>query len=297
MALGTSFITHDDEVTCFIPEIWSDEILDALEHRLVMAKLVNQDFSDLVQGKGDTVNIPTVSNLSANDKVVKTPVTVQAPDETCLAITIDHHKEVSFLVEDFVEIQTSVNLRSIYTRRAGYAIAKVIDDDLITQTGTCFDCIDSTSTGNASTLSEADILLAKTLLDENDCPMEDRHLVVSPQQYNELLQIDRFTEHRMLDNSGMPIERGLLGTIHGFTVWMTQQLAATGTATTDTVNSLAFHRDSMALLIQLRPRVQANYIPEYLGYLVTVDVIYGLGCLRDDWGYILQTDAVTYDTC
>jgi N4-gp56 family major capsid protein len=262
-----------------------------------MAKLVNTDFSDMVQGKGDTVNIPTVTNLTANDKVIKTAVTVQAPDESCLSITINKHKEVSFLVEDFVEIQSSVNLRSIYTKRAGYAIAKVIDDDLITQAGTCFDCIDATSTGNASVLSEEEILLAKTLLDENDTPMEDRHLVVAPQQYNELLKIDRFTEHRMLDNSGAPIQSGLLGSIHGFTVWMTQQLAATGTGTADTVDSLAFHRDSIALLIQLRPRVQANYIPEYLGWLVTVDVIYGLGCLRDDWGYVLQTDAITYSTC
>lgn len=278
-------------------EIWSDEILDALEHVLVMAKLVNTDFSDLVKGKGDTINIPTVSNLTANDKAVKTPVTVQAPDETCLSLTIDKHKEVSFLVEDFVEIQTSVTLRDIYTKRAGYAIAKVVDDDLITQAGTCFDCIDSTSTGNASLLDEDDILLAKTLLDENDCPMEDRHIVVAPQQYNELLKIDRFTEHRMQNNSGLPIQRGLLGQIHGFTVWMTQQLAATGTGTADTVNTLVFHRDSMALVMQMTPRVQANYIPEYLGWLVTVDMIYGLGCLRDDWGYIVQNDAVTYSTC
>ena len=297
MPLGTDFITAPTEVASFIPELWSDEILDALEHRLVMAKLVNQDFSDLVSGKGDTVHIPTVSNLSANDKTAKAPVTVQSNTETAVTITVNKHKEVSFLVEDFAEIQTSVNLRSIYTKRAGYAIAKVLDDDIITQAGTCFDCIDSTSTGNSSTLDEADILMAKTLLDENDTPMEDRHLVVAPQQYNELLKIERFTEHRMLDNSGMPIERGLLGSIHGFSVWMTQQLSASGTATTDTIDSLAFHRDSVALVIQLRPRVQANYLPEYLGWLVTVDVIYGLGCLRDDWGYTIQNDAVTYDTC
>lgn len=296
MPLGTDFVTQN-EVDCFIPELWSDEILDALEHALVMAKLVNMDFSDLVQGKGDVVNIPTVTNLTANDKVVKTPVTVQSPDETCISITVDQHKEVSFLVEDFVEIQTSVNLRGIYTRRAGYAIAKVIDDDLITQAGTCFDCIDSTSTGNTSTLDEDDILLAKTLLDENDCPLEDRHIVVAPQQYNRLLAIERFTEHRMLNNDGRPIERGVIGVIHGFTVWMTQQLAATGTATTDTVDTLVFHRDAMAMLLQLRPRVQANYVPEYLGWLVTTDVMYGLGCLRDDWGYVIQNDAVTYDTC
>lgn len=296
MAVATNFVTQT-EVDCFLPMLWSDEILDALERRLVLAKLVNTDFSDMVQGKGDSVRIPTVSNLSANDKTINTPVTVQAPDETCVTINVDKHKEVSFLVEDFVEIQSSVNLRSIYTKRAGYAIALVLDTDIKTQAGTCFDCIDSTSTGNTSVLSEADILLAKTLLDENDCPAEDRHLVVAPQMYNELLKIDRFTEHRMLDNSGLPIQRGLLGSIHGFTVWMTQQLNATGTATTDTINTLAFHRDAIALLVQLRPRVQANYIPEYLGWLVTVDTIYGMGCLRDDWGYIIQTDVITYDAC
>jgi len=262
-----------------------------------MAKLVNTSYSDLVRGKGDTVNIPTLSNLTAHDKAVKTAVTVQAPDESCLAITVDKHKETSFVVEDFVEIQTSVNLRGSYTKRAGYAIAKVIDDDLITKAGTCFDCIDSTSVGNSSVLDENDILLAKTLLDENDVPPEDRHLVVAPQQYNELLKIARFTEHRMLNNDGMPIQKGLLGTIHGFTVWMTQQLAATGTGTSDTINTLAFHRDAIALLMQMNPRVQANYIPEYLAWLVTIDTIYGMGCLRADFGFIIQNDAITYSSC
>jgi len=294
MAMGTTFIDHSNVIANFIPELWSDEILDALEHRLVMSKLSNTAFSDLVQGKGDTIHIPTISNLSANAKSARSAVTVQAPtQEAVVDISIDKHYEVSFLVEDLAEIQTSINLRSIYTRRAGYAIAKQIDDDLISECD-AFTAITSTSTtGNSTFLTEDDIMMAKTIMDEQDCPNEDRHIVIAPQMYNELLQVPRFTEYQMLGPRGVGIiPEGALGTIHGFTVWMTQNLAATGTGASDTCPTLLFHRDALALCMQLQPRVQANYMPEYLGYLVTVDVVYGCSELRDEWGVKISNDAV-----
>lgn len=301
MALGTTFVSQDvtaptsGVIHAFIPELWSDEILDALEKKLVLAKLVNTDFSDMVKGKGDMIRIPTISNLSANPKTARSPVTVQAPTESVQTIDVDKHYEVSFLVEDLAEIQTAINLRSIYTRRAGYAIADQIDTHLKTLAESSFDIIDCKEGATSSYLSEADILLAKTLLDENYAPMEDRHIVVAPQQYNKLLEIDRFTAADKLGpNYEAEIRRGLLGTLHGFNVWMTQQLTATGTNTTDTCNTLVFHRDSMALVMQLAPRTQANYVPEYLGWLVTIDVIYGYNELRDDWGFVIQNDAVAY---
>jgi len=302
MALGTTFVSQDvtspttGVIHAFIPELWSDEILDALEKKLVLAKLVNTDFSEMVRGKGDLIRIPTISNLTANAKTARTAVTVQAPTESVQTINVNKHYEVSFLVEDLAEIQTAVNLRSIYTKRAGYAIANQIDTHLKDLAESSFDIIDAqTSTGNTSFLEEADILLAKTLLDENYAPMEDRHIVVAPQQYNKLLAIDRFTAADKLGpNYESEIRRGLLGTIHGFNVWMTQQLAATGTTTADTCNTLVFQRDAMALVMQLAPRTQANYVPEYLGWLVTIDVVYGYAELRDDWGFVIQNDAVSY---
>jgi N4-gp56 family major capsid protein len=278
-------------------ELWSDEILDALERNLVLANLVNTDFSGMIQGKGDKINIPMISNLTANTKVANTAVTVQAPDaESCASITIDQHKEVSFLVEDFAEIQTSFVLRNAYTKRAGYAIALALDSALLALGEGAWDIIDATSTGNASVLVEDDILIAKTILDENLTPLEDRHIVIGPQQYNQLLSIDRFTSYEKLgpNGGGTPIQRGLLGAIHGFQVWMSQQLTATGTGTADTCNTLFFHRDALTLAVQLSPRVQVNYIPEYLGFLVTTDIIYGLATLRADWGVIVQNDAITY---
>ena len=296
MALGTTFVDHSTSITAFIPELWADEILDALEKKLVLAKLVNTDFSEMVKSKGDLIRIPTITNLSANPKTARAAVTVQAPTESVQTITVDKHYEVSFLVEDLAEIQTAINLRSIYTKRAGYAIAHQVDTHLRQLAESSFDIIDAqTVAGNTSFLSEADILLAKTLMDENFAPPEDRHIVVAPQQYNKLLEITRFTQADAL-GAGYEneIRRGLLGTLHGFKVWMSQQMAATGTTTTDTCNTLVFQRDAMALVMQLAPRTQANYIPEYLGYLVTVDIVYGYNELRDDWGFVIQNDAVSY---
>jgi hypothetical protein len=296
MALGTTFINKTTSVPLFIPELWSDEILDALEHKLVMAKIVNQDFSAMILDKGGVIHIPEISNLSANAKTTRVAVIVQAPsNESVSNITINQHWEVSFMVEDLAEIQTSVNLRNIYTKRAGYAIANQVDGALVANAEAQFDTIDATSALNTSFLDEADILLAKTILDENDCPQEDRHLIVAPQAYNKLLAIDRFTSAEHLGPSFQnEIRQGALGVLHGFIVWMTQMLAATGTATTSTVESILMHRDALALAMQLAPRVQANYLPEYLGWLVTTDVVYGIGNLRPEWGIVIQNDAISY---
>jgi len=48
-------------------------------------------------------------------------------------------------------------------------------------------------------------------------------------------------------------------------------------------HNLVFQKGAFALAIQLGPRVQANYIPEYLGTLVTVDIIFGVATLRPEY--------------
>jgi len=44
--------------------------------------------------------------------------------------------------------------------------------------------------------------------------------------------------------------------------------------------------------MQLQPRVQASYLQQYLGYLITIDTIYGATELRAAWGVKVTNDAV-----
>jgi hypothetical protein len=111
MALGTNQITTTTAAK-FIPDVWSMEVLRATEDALVMAPLVKR-YDSLVKERGDTIHIPSLSNLTANDKSANTQVTLQAVTETETTIDINKHKEASFLVEDIVKVQSNYDLSKI----------------------------------------------------------------------------------------------------------------------------------------------------------------------------------------
>ena len=68
------------------------EVLRSTENALVTAPLVKRYYT-LVEGKGDTINIPNLSNLAASTKTANTQVTLQAPIEANTTISIDTQKE------------------------------------------------------------------------------------------------------------------------------------------------------------------------------------------------------------
>ena len=66
----------------------------------------------MVTGKGDTIHIPNLSNLTATSKSANVQVTLQAPTESVTNISIDQHYESSFLVEDILKVQSNFDLNS-----------------------------------------------------------------------------------------------------------------------------------------------------------------------------------------
>lgn len=111
MGLGTNHMTTTTG-NVFRPEVWSMEVLRATENALVMAPLVKR-YDSLVKDKGDTINIPNLSNLTASSKSASTQVTLQSPTESNTTISINNHYESSFLVEDLLKVQSNYDLRNI----------------------------------------------------------------------------------------------------------------------------------------------------------------------------------------
>src|SRR3990167_5905661 len=128
MALGTSHMTTATGAA-FIPEVWSPEVLRATENALVMAPLVKR-FDSLVTNRGDTINIPNLTNLTASDKATSIQVSLQSPTESNTTISLNKHKESSFLIEDILKVQGNYDLMAEYTSKAGERIARVIENDL-----------------------------------------------------------------------------------------------------------------------------------------------------------------------
>jgi len=290
MALGSNQQTITTG-NVFIPEVWSPEVLRAAENALVMAPLVKR-FDSLVTGKGDTINIPNLSNLTATSKSANTQVTLQAPTETNTQILLSNHYESSFLVEDLLKVQSNYDLISEYTSKAGESIARRVDTDLLSE----YANFTTTDVGTyGSDITDATILAAIEAIDLANAPLEDRALVIYPTQKTALARIDKFVKADYLgqyQNATVvrtgPNSRYMWGDIYGVPVYYTKQVVSTAGTPTQYHNIL-FHKEAIALALQQAPRTQSQYIIEYLGNLVVVDVIYGIKTIRSTFGIEIRS--------
>lgn len=266
----------------FRPNVWSKEVLMFVKSNLVLLPLIKHYDAD-VKSSGQTVEIPNVSAISANLKSQNTVVTLNYNTETKTTITINKHYESSFIVEDLVKVQSAYDLRSDYTQAAAYAIAEKVDSSIATDMTSTFTKYGAYGTA----LNDNLILTVNRYLSENKAPRTDRSLVVHPKGEAELLAIDKFVRYDAL-GTGEAIKNGKLGTIYGMEVFMSQNLVYLDTAT-DEYNHLMFHKEAWAVAMQIEPRTQAQYKQEHLGWLVTVDVLYGHTQLRSGFGFVLKS--------
>ncbi|MDE2106324.1 MAG: hypothetical protein KGL39_54395, partial [Patescibacteria group bacterium] len=174
----------------FLPTIWSVETLRATEKALVAAPLVKR-FDSLVTGRGQTINIPNISNLSANDKTQGDSVQTQSITESQTQLTINKWKESSFEIEDLVSVQSNYDLRAEYSNKAGYAIAQQVDTDTLGE----YTTFTAASQGTAAT-DITDAVIVSTILQLNlgDIPMEDRAFIVHPNELAAIMKIDKFVK-------------------------------------------------------------------------------------------------------
>lgn len=279
MPLGSAQMTVTTQAN-FIPELWGPQVILATEAKLVFRNLV-WDWSDGVSGKGDTLRIPNVSNLTANAKAANTQVTLNAPTEAMVTLSVNRHDEVSFLLEDITKVQSSFNLMQIYTKKAGYGLALQMDtrlSDLVSGF--------SQTVGAAGVdIGDQQIRDAIEFLDLADAPIEDRSLVIYPTQRNALFAIEKYFRADIKGNNENTVVTGKLGEIYGVPVYVTTNL---GTSSNARLNTM-FHKEAFASAIQLGPRSQGDYILEYLGHLVVNDAIYGEVEARDAFGVWIQS--------
>ena len=284
MALGTDDMTITTGAN-FIPTVWSKEIIRATEANLVLADKVWR-FDDDVKQYGQVIKIPNLSNLSALDKAANSQVTLQAPTEGVVTLTVNAQKYVAFLVEDILAAQSKYNLMSEYTKKAGYALQKAIDSS-IANLVTGFS--QSTGTYN-TTLSTASVLAAVQDLDQADVPLMDRVWVMHPKTVADLRTISDYTRYDGTGYAGGQATggignatvrpNGLVGQLYNSPVFMSTQVPKSGNNT----SNMYFQKEALALALQKAPRVQTMNRPDYLGDLVVVDTLYGVIETRDGFG-------------
>jgi hypothetical protein len=103
--------------------MWRDAILDYAERKFVLRNQVS-DFSSMLAGGGDILNIPKVAEDTAAAKSAGSAVTYQNNTDGVIQLTVDQHHYEAKRIEDIVKVQESADLFNAYAQSMGYALAK-----------------------------------------------------------------------------------------------------------------------------------------------------------------------------
>lgn len=299
------------EASNFIPELWSDEIIAAYKKNLVLAQFVRK--MSFKGKKGDALHIPNPSRgLAAQTKAENTAVTLQNLSQSEIVVNLNQHKEVSYLIEDIVEVQALPTLRKHYTDDAGYAMAKDVDDALWalvkslgdgdgsdythsrsfqfnTTTGV-LEAYDADGTADIGAFSDVGFRRAIQYLDDADQPMDGRVFVVPPSLRNALMGTARYTEQAFVGDvsGGNTIRNGEVGNLYGIPVVVSSNCP---TLESGVKGALLAHRDWAVHVEQMSVRSQTQYKQEFLATLFTSDMLYGTKVLRSDAGVLMAVAA------
>lgn len=213
----------------FIPEIWSANILEALRTSLVYGGpgVVNRDYEGNIAQAGDTVHITSFGDATVRDYTPESDITVDSITDSQQSLTIDQKKYVAFDVDDVVKRQALPGWVEEATSRSGYLLAKASDTFLAATmyaaaNGTSYDLGNITGDiSNADTYGNVFVAMWAALT-ARDVPVDGRFVIVPPAVYAALLQDSRFI-NASASGSTDPLRNGRVGTILGFTVYVSNQ--------------------------------------------------------------------------
>lgn len=307
--------------TIYPPEIWANESLMVLRDQLVMARLVHRDFENEVAQRGDLVRTRKPTKLTAKTwsgqsaTLATSTIEIENLNAKGLSIALDTIKYTSFIVEDRDEATSIKDLSAEFIVPAMDPIAQAIDDDIMTEftsaastdvdgnaiTGIAYDTV-----GLGADLNEDDIVEARKTLNTAQCPFAGRVIVLGTDHEADLLRADLFTKANEAGSTEALVNANL-GRKFGFDFYMSQNVPA-ASDTDSTPQSLAFHRNALALVVRPLPnipaglgaisgvkalddvaiRVTTGYEQRYKGVVVSFDILYGVQLLDAHLGAILN---------
>jgi len=283
MATGaTEFLivsTTDEGVDNFVPEIWSKGAIVARESALVFARLVSRAFEKELTF-GDTIHVTSLSDLTAQNKTQEGAISYENNDETNVDITIDQWKYAAIAIESFAKVQVNRDMLEAYSGKMGYALALNVDNALS-------NLVDG-ATNNVGTMgvenSDDELLRARQYLNDANVPMDGRNYVFSAAAETGLLKLDRFVhnDYSAIHGEGtreLAVEKAYIANFYRIPCYVSTAVEGDNSAGHD--NTL-LQTDALALVMQIEPKVHAQFDIDYLVDKVVMEQVYGIKEMRDD---------------
>ena len=239
MAFATSS-GHPQYTGNFIPEIWSGKLIENFYDATVLSAISNTDYEGEIRNMGDTVNIRTTPEITIQTYVKGQTLSVENPDKAKLQLVIDKGEYFACVEDDVDQVQTDMNLMDMWSKDASERMKIKIDQrvlaDILTgvssnNKGTAAGAISGNiglgATGSAISLTKTNVIEKivdmGTVLDEANCPEQNRYLVI-PAKMAGLIKQSDLKDASITGDGSTPLRNGRLGMIDRFTVYVSHNL-------------------------------------------------------------------------
>lgn len=279
--------------------------LETLHAKTVAAQVLRFDWANEVATKGKIVAVNKYAGgFVANDKVENTDVTVQDRSSSLVNITLDQHKEVTFLVEDITRALSSVDVFAESVQEAIATLAEQLDKYAFGKYA-AFTAVDATSTNGP--IDAADFTTISTALNKANVPMGNRFAILSADDYAKVADLDGIRNRDYAGDSAILANAGLvLPQYKTFTPVMSNLI----TNASSEYKNLFIHKSAIAVATRPLPvggegvyqtvmnenglsiRVSISYDDRKLAWKVTADCLFGASVMDANRGRTLRTASV-----
>jgi len=292
-------------------KVFSGEVLSAFERENQMLGMTS--VRSITSGK--SAQFPVTGTISSGYHTIGNEILGSAVSKNEKVINIDDMLLASAFLGEIDELKNHYDVRSVYSREMGQALAKTVDKNLlnlvvlasrasanITGGNAGLQITSATAKTSASALVTA-IFDAIQSLDEKDVPSQGRYIVVAPDQYYQLCNLDSLISRDFSANAG-DRAKGTVVSIGGVPVIksntavasFTDQSAASTSGQNNTyigdfstVAAVVFHSSAVGT-VKLKDLVlESTYDPRRLGTLLTSRMALGHGILRPESAVSIKT--------
>ena len=236
-------------LTSFIPEVWGESLLHALDGKYVGVTNCNRLYEGDIRERGSVVKICGLIPVTVSDYTKNTDISAPATlTDYEKEMTIDQAKYFNFQVDDLDRVQSRPELMKTALRNAAETLAATADSyiySMVKYAGKTITCTPSAAADLINAIIDARTLLfAQNVTDPNDISVE-----VAP---NVAAQILKEKASLCTDNTEC-LEHGYIGSVAGCKIFVSNQVTTTDdtSAKTRTYNCLVRTRRAITFAEQL----------------------------------------------
>jgi len=210
----------------FTPSIWAAKLLQNWNNAHVAIDCVSREFEGDIKNQGDTVIVGGIGRVTITAHTKNTDITaVQTLQDVTQSLVVDQADHFNFQIDDIDKVQNKPSVMGEAMRESAWGLADVCDKYLLAllyngvTTTTPDNALASRALGTGASDEDAyeTLIDLGVLLDESNCPTNDRFCLVPPWVEGLLLKDPRFVSFGTAANEAR-LRNGRIGQAAGFEI-------------------------------------------------------------------------------